>query len=80
MNRIPPELINYENQMDDFLSEHRRKNLYVVDPEMRKLWMDAHVAAFAPKPKPWKLKALIAIGLMMWFAYEFGEYVLRMVR
>lgn len=100
MNRVPPSLINLDNQMEDFWEEYKRKTTRIVTPEeipegfywepveprteeeLRKQWMDAYTADIAQheKRKPWKLKALIALGLMLWFWWMAGEYVLRMVR
>jgi hypothetical protein len=67
---VPPELINYENQMDDFLALQRGE---IVDPVAD--YANAH-----PPEKPWKLRFLIVLGLAIWFWWQAGEYVMRMAR
>jgi len=33
-----------------------------------------------PDKRPWKLRAAIVLGLMLWFWYEVGEYAMRWMR
>ena len=67
---VPPELINLENQMDEWFAIQRGE---ISDPVAD--YLNAH-----PPEKPWKLKALIVFGLMCWFWYEVGEYFVRAMR
>jgi len=39
-----------------------------------------YLNAHPPKEKPWKLRALIVFGLMVWVWYEVGEYFVRAMR
>ena len=72
---VPPELNNYENQMQDFLAQLRREKMHIVfDPVAD--YLNAH----PPKEKPWKLRFLIVLGLAIWFWWQAGEYLMRMAR
>ena len=43
-------------------------------------WSEAELNRDPPKEKPWKLRALIILGLMVWVWWMVGEYVMRMAR
>lgn len=62
------------------MSLHNEILLYKVAPErteqeQRQIWSDAHLRAHFQQPKPWKLKAAIALGLISWFWYEVAKHL-----
>jgi len=68
---VPPELNNLDNQIEDFMAIQRGE---ISDPVAD--YLNAH----PPKEKPWKLRFLMVLGLMVWFWYEVGEYFARAMR
>ena len=68
---VPPELINLDNQIEDFLAMQRGE---ISDPVAD--YLNAH----PPKEKPWKLKCALCLAAIAFFWWEFGEYVMRMAR
>lgn len=48
-SRIPPELINYENQMDDYFEQHRERR-YFSDEDIQRIC--------APKPEDFIVRDL----------------------
>lgn len=79
MSRVPPELINYENQMDDFLAESRRKNESESEADRKFIEsLDKIRAANKALPKKrfsWAgLIALLAVALFVgWMVYQAVE-------
>jgi hypothetical protein len=98
---VPPELINLDNEMEDFVRQHTSvvpmkycmehyEHTWVPTDSPCKSVADYrqqisdpvadYLNAHPPKEKPWKLRAMIVLGLAIWFWWQVGEYVMRMAR
>jgi len=89
--QFDPRLLPYDNAVEEFMEEMRKKNIHVVPPDSK--WSDSHIAAHFPeqdakqeaefvanlnrlsKPKPWRLRAFIALTVFVFFWYELCHYL-----